>query len=269
MKNENNQWYAPIMHILQRRQLLASAVLATLRHRYAGSFLGLIWVVLGPALLLCLYAAIYLVVFRIRPTNMEPGAYVLYIFSGLVPLISFSQGLAMATGSLHANKDVLLNTVFPPELVTVKEAAASIVNLAIGVGIILVAATFVGQITLHWLLIPVVVLLLFMFLVGVTWVLALANLVVKDIQQVLTYVTIMLLVASPIGYTPDMLPQSMQMLVYFNPLAYFVIFLQSIIVLGELPDLYIMIGVSVFGIGGMAAGSFMFSRAKGVFYDYA
>ena len=56
---------------------------------------------------------------------------------------------------------------------------------------------------------------------GVCWVLSLVNLIFKDIQQVLTYVTIMLLVASPIAYTPDMLPPQLRLLIYINPLALF------------------------------------------------
>lgn len=268
MLNKPARWFAPLLHIVHKRKLLVSTIRVTLSHRFAGSILGVIWLVLGPCLLLALYATVYLVVFRIRPINMDPEVYVLYIFSGLLPLINFSQGLSMGTLSIGANKDVLLNTVFPPELVSVQEVAASIANLAIGLILVLVAAMFYGKASFYWLLVPVVIVFLFMFLVGITWVLALANLVLKDIQQILTYVTIMLLVASPVAYTPDMLPKSMQILVYFNPLAYFVIFFQSIIVLGVLPDWYIICGVVVFGGGGMALGSFVFTRAKGVFFDF-
>ena len=74
-----------------------------------------------------------------------------------------------------------------------------------------------------------------MLLAGVCWVFSLVNLVFKDIQQVLSYVTIILLVASPIAYTPDMLPAQLRLLIYLNPLAYFVVSFQSLIVLGELP----------------------------------
>ncbi|OHZ02492.1 hypothetical protein BC440_14360 [Thalassospira sp. MIT1004] len=261
--------FSPITLIWSRRHLLFAAVNTSLRQRYAGSVLGLVWIVLGPLLLLSLYAAIYLVVFRVRPPDMEPGLYVLYIFSGLVPLINFSQGLMLATTSLSADKDILLNTVYPAELVPLREVVVSLVTLAIGIGIIAVATVFLGQLFWTWLLVPVVMALLAMFLTGIAWILSLANLVLKDIQQILTYVTILLLVASPIAYTPDMLPSSLAVLIYFNPLAYFVISFQSLIVLGMLPPWPILLGISVFGIGSFVLGAYVFSRAKTVFFDYA
>ena len=111
--------------IWSRRVLLCKSVLVSLRQRFAGSTLGIVWFVLGPAILLMLYAMIYLVIFRVRPTDMDPQTYVLYIFAGLVPLLGFSQGLMQGTTSLSSNSDLLLNTVFPPELVPLRETVQS------------------------------------------------------------------------------------------------------------------------------------------------
>lgn len=259
----------PLALIWTRRHLLLAAIKVSLRQRYAGATLGLAWVVLGPILLLSLYSTIYLVVFRVRPANMDPEVYVLYIFTGLVPFINFSQGLIQGTTALSADRDVLLSTVFPPELVPLREVAVSLATLAVGIGIILVVGLFLDKLAVTWLLVPVVLLLLLMFLTGLVWILSLANLVLKDIQQLLTYVTIVLLIASPIAYTPDMLPPALQVLIYFNPLAYFIVCMQSLIVLGTLPDWPIAAGAALFGVGSIMFGSYVFSRAKAVFFDYA
>ena len=271
MKNSNldTGFLEPIYLIWSRRHLLRETVIVSLRQRYAGSTLGMAWLIVGPILLLSLYATIYLVVFRIRPTNMQAEVYVLYIFSGLVPFINFSQALVQGTTSLSSDREVLLNTVFPPELVPLREVAASLVTLAIGIGIICAVGLFIGKFSLTWLLVPIVLLLLLMFLTGLTWVLSLANLVVKDIQQLLTYVIIVLIIASPIAYTLDMLPPMLKMMVYLNPLAYFIICIQSLIVLGSLPPLPIALGAITFGISSLILGAYIFSRAKMVFFDYA
>lgn len=267
--NLNSGFLEPVYLIWSRRHLLFETVKISLRQRYAGSTLGLAWLGIGPILLLLLYAIIYLVVFRVRPINMTAETYVLYIFSGLVPFINFSQGLAQGTTALSADREVLLNTVFPPELVPLREVATSVITLTIGVVITFVAGLFLGKIAITWLLVPMVLLLLLMFLTGLTWVLSLANLVLKDIQQMLTYVTIILLISSPIAYTPDMLPSMLKVLIYFNPVAYFIICLQSLIVLGVLPHWPIVLGTLSLGIGSMALGAYVFSRAKRVFFDYA
>lgn len=255
--------------IWNRRQLLSGTVLISLRQRHAGAALGLVWLGLGPILLLMLYAAVYLIIFQVRPVGMEAEVYVLYIFTGLVPFINFSQALGQGTVSLSADREVLLNTVFPPELVPVREVAISLATLTVGVAIIFVLSLFLGKIAFTWLLVPVVFLLMFMFLAGITWMLSLVNLILKDIQQFLIYLTIFLLIASPIAYTPDMLPRSLQLLIYFNPLAYFIVSLQSLIVLGELPAWPIALGTVFFGVGSMLVGAYVFARAKTMFFDYA
>ena len=269
LKAEKRGFLEPISLIWTRRHILLETVKISLRQQYAGSTLGMAWLVLGPILLLSLYATIYLIVFRIRPANMQPEVYVLYIFSGLVPFINFSQGLIQGTTSLSKDRNVLLNTVFPPELLPLREVTASIVTLVIGVAIICVFGLFIGKFSFTWLLVPVVLFLLLLFLTGLTWILSLANLVLKDIQQILSYVTIILIIASPIAYTPDMLSPMLKILIYFNPLAYFIICIQSLIVLGTLPHWSIIVGTVIFAFSSIIIGAYVFSQAKTVFFDYA
>jgi lipopolysaccharide transport system permease protein len=66
-----------------------------------------------------------------------------------------------------------------------------------------------------------------------------------------------------------MMPASLRVLIDFNPLAYFVIAFQSLIVLGEIPPLSIIAGSIGFAIGSFLLGSWVFSRAKLVFFDHA
>jgi lipopolysaccharide transport system permease protein len=255
--------------IWSRRGLLFDSVLVALRHRFAGSTLGLIWLIAGPATLLVLYALIYLVIFRVRPGEMDPQTYVLYIFSGLVPVLAFSQGLTQGTVSLSGNRDLLLNTVFPPELVPLREAAVVTVSLGVGLAITTACGLILGKVAWTWLLVPIFLALMLMLLAGLCWTLSLINLVFKDIQQLLTYITIILLVASPVAYTPNMLPAQLRLLIYLNPLAYYVIDFQSLIVLGDVPPWPIVLGSVFFAFSSFFLGTWIFKRAKPVFFDYA
>ena len=161
---KTNAPLAMVALIWSRRELLCRSVLVSLRQRFAGSTLGLAWLVLGPALLLMLYAVIYLVIFQVRPVGMEPPTYVLYIFSGLVPLLGFSQGLMQGTVSLSGSRDLLLNTIFPPELVPLRETAIAMVSLGIGLAITAAFALLLGKVAWTWLLVPVFLVLMLMLL---------------------------------------------------------------------------------------------------------
>jgi lipopolysaccharide transport system permease protein len=249
--------------------LLRRTILDVLRKQHAGHVAGLFWLVLSPLLLMALYAMIYLVVFRVRPVTMTQGEYVLYIFSGLIPFLGFATALGAGTTALSADRNVLLNTVFPAELLPFQVVVAHHVTTAVGLVAVLLVAAGLGKASPAMLLVPVVLALQILFVVGLAWVTSLVSLVVRDIQTVLTFVTLALLVATPIGYTLDMVPSSVQLLVYGNPLAYFVLFFHELVVFERVPAWPVWAGSVVLGLGSFVAGYQVFRRAKLAFFDHA
>lgn len=236
----------PYQLFYKYRQLLWEAVKQTMRERHAGSVLGLGWLVIGPLLLLSLYALLYTVIFRIRPIGLSLTDYTLYIFSGLIPFIAFSQALTAGTSALSSNQALLLNRMFPAELIPAREVFAAGAFMAVGAAVIITFKLATGNASWAWLLLPVIVMLMAMATLGLVWGLSLANLMLKDVQQMLGYIIIMILIASPIAYTPDMVPTTMRVLLYLNPFAYYVMSFQSLLVLGQVPPLEILLGCVVF-----------------------
>ena len=261
--------FKPYWVILRHWPLLIRSILVSLRTRYAGSMLGMLWIVIGPAMLLSLYAVIYTVVFDFRPTVMSRSDYVLYIFAGLVPFLTFSQALSSGTASLVKDQALLMNAVFPAELIPLREVLSAAPMLFVGFGIIAgLKLFFFGGPLWTWILIPVIAIAMAMAVTGFVWFLSLANLVAKDVQHVITYLIIMLLISSPIAYTPDMLTGAFKLLMYANPLSYYVSSFQQVLVLGQVPPPEILFGgalISLVSFHGMYA---VFHRGKAVVLDY-
>lgn len=251
----------------QYRSLLWLSVKSTLKARYAGSLFGRGWLVVGPLLLLGLYTLIYTVVFRFRPTGMELSDYIMYIFSGLVPFIAFAQCLGAGTASLTADQGLLLNKIFPAELIPVREVLAAGSMIVVGGFVVMVFEAFTGSASWTWLFLPVNLVLMAMASIGIVWGFALLNLIAKDTLQMITYLVIMLLIASPIAYTPQMLPGTLKLLIYFNPLAYYFMSFQSILVLGELPPTPILIGSFVIAFVLFHGMYHVFGKSKFVISD--
>jgi lipopolysaccharide transport system permease protein len=237
---------APYLLFWRHRRLLIDVVRQTLRERHAGSVLGRMWLFLGPMLLLGIYALLYTVIFRIKPPGLSIEDYILYIFAGLIPFISFSQGLSAGAVALSQSKSLLLNNIFPAELIPAREVIAGGAFMAVGGGAVLIWKAVTGGAALAWLALPPLVVLFAMATIGLVWAFSLANLVVRDIQHMIGYLMILLMIASPIAFTPDMVPASIKALLYANPLAYYVMSFQSILVLGELPEFEIGLGCVVF-----------------------
>lgn len=240
------------------------------RQRYVGSVFGALWAVLYPLLQLGIYTGLYTMIFKIRPSNLDPMGYVVLVCSGLVCLMAFSEALTAATTSLSSNKSLLMNTVFPAELIPVRAAVSAQVTSMVGISVTLIAGFAWGNAKIYTvLLVPVFWMLLLMFAMGIGWILSLFSLVARDIQHMLGLITMLLFVLSPFAYTPDMVPSALKAIIYINPLSYFVLTFQSLICYGVLPDKFIAIGAIALSLVSFIVGFKIFQKSKYVFFDYA
>ena len=261
---------SPLQLIARYRSILLRTTAVEIRSLYADSALGLAWVLIGPLLLLSLYSVVYIMIFRIQPPGLSGGEYALYVFSGLVPTISFSSALSKGAGALADNRQVLLNTVFPAELLPLRAVLVQSVPMPVALAMVAVAVAVVkGGLGPAALLVPVVIVLQVMFVTGIVWVLSLLTLALRDIQQLLQYVMLILLIITPIAYTPDMIPAQLKLLMYANPLYYYVAAFQQMLVFGALPAPGILAACAGLAFASFWLGFFLFQRVKLTFYDYA
>lgn len=257
-----------IATVLRYRSIFLRTLVDEVRQKYAGSVVGLFWMVLSPLVLVTLYSIIYLVIFHVRPTSMSDYDYVLYILSGLVPFLGFADALNTGSSSLSLNKAVLLNTVYPSELVPLRAVFASHAMTVVGLVFLVLAALILGKLSWSLLLLPILLLFQVMLVVGITWVLSLASLVLRDIPHALGFVTMMLLVMSPIAYTPEMVPEKVKFVIYLNPLSYFIRGFQDVVAFGHLPSGWTMAAMIGLGLASFGVGYWVFHRVKRVFFDY-
>lgn len=252
------------------RSRIVEGVIHDVRQQYIGSVFGMVWAFLFPLLQLGIYAGLYAFIFKIRPSGLTEYTYTLLVFSGLVPLMAFGQSLSASTGSLTANKSLLLNTVFPAELIPLRSALAAHVPSLFGLVITLFLGYLLGRTSWHAVvLVPVFWIMLIMFATGLGWVLSLVSIVARDIQHSLGLIIMLVTILSPFAFTPEMVPDRIKLILYLNPLSYFVLTFQQLICYGTLPDATNAVGSIVLGIGTFVLGFTVFQKTKFVFFDYA
>jgi lipopolysaccharide transport system permease protein len=241
-----------------------------LRARYAGSLLGLGWAAAAPLLVLGIYVAVYLFIFRVggSVTGLTSTEYTLYILAGLVPFLAVSEALTLGVGSLVVNRAMVTSVVFPMDLVPVRSVLVAQTSIVVGSGVLLVGTLMAGTLSWSALLAPVIWLLLLAALLGIVWTISLLNIVVRDLQHAIAVVLMMLLIASPIVYTPAMVPDSLRLWLYANPLAQFVLAYQEVWVLGEWPSIGRLTYLVVVSLGLFLVGGWAFAKGKRVLIDY-
>lgn len=251
-------------------RLLLRVTRNDLRVRHAGSLLGIGWVAVGPLLILGVYSVVYLEVFKVRTHlfHLTGPGYVVYIFCGLVPYLAVAEALGRGVGSVVTNKAVLNNTVYPIDLTPVQAALGAQAVLVVGMPLVIVSAILTGHAHATLVAVPVVWVLMFVWLVGLNWILSMLNVAFRDLQNLITVILMVLLVASPFAYTTSQVPPAVRLIVYLNPFAYFVLAFQQVIMLGHLPDAWHAAVLVLMPIATFALGSWFFAKAKGVLLDY-
>lgn len=240
-----------------------------LKARYAGSVLGIGWAFVMPLLVLTTNAVVYTLILRVRATGLSPLQYVLYIFAGMIPYLMTAEALQSGVTSVVTSRTVWTNTVFPVDLAPPKAVLLAQASFIVGFTAILLALAITGS--LHWtaVLLPVLWLLQVLALIGLAWMLSLVNLVFRDLPNVITLLLMLVMIGSPIAYTPDMVPERLRFILVINPLAYFVRAYQRALVLGEWPDPLDALGLIVISLGLFFGGGYLFARTKVVMIDYA
>ena len=257
-------------YIRSHWRLLLRVTGQDLRLRHAGSLLGLGWVALGPLLILGVYSLIYLEVFKVRTNalHLTGPAFVIYIFCGLVPYLAVAEAMSRGVGSVVTNKAVLNNTVYPIDLTPVQAALGAQMVLVVGLPLVIVGAILTGHAHPTVFAVPIVSALMFVWLVGVNWVFSMLNVAFRDLQNLITVILMILLVASPFAYSPSQVAPAVRLIVYLNPFAYFVLAFQDLIMRGQLPDAWHTAVLLLMPTGTFLLGSWFFAKAKGVLLDY-
>jgi len=249
---------------------LFNAVKHDVKQRYAGSVLGSFWAILYPLFLVSFYATIYVVIFRVRVPNLSPEVYTVLVMGGLSAVLMFSESLSAGLGAIVNQRSLLLNTVFPAELLPPRSVLASQVPSLVALMFASIAAVFLGSTSpVAILVVPITWVLLIMFLVGLVWIFSLIALVLRDIQQGVNIINMSMMVLSPMAYTPDMVPGALKFIIWLNPISYFILCLQAPLALGVWPSPTAMIGAACLGIGTFFIGLTFFRRARFAFVDYA
>jgi lipopolysaccharide transport system permease protein len=254
--------------ILRYRRLLASMTRVELGKRHAGSILGMVWVILQPALLLSVYLFVYMVVFQYRFPGFSRIDYVLYVFCGLVPYLGFMEALTTGALSIKQNMHLVKNVMLPIELIPVRSVIVGMASQFVSIALVLLLVTANGALSWHVLWLPAVVVLQVMWLVGLTWILSSLTVALPDITYFINLFAFLLMFLSPIGFKPDMLPRGFGWVLYLNPIYYMTEMYRDSMLYGQWPSLTVATGYVAMCLGTFALGSAFFERFKGVLTDY-
>lgn len=202
--------------------LVKQFTLRNVELRHKGSRLGLIWSVLNPLLMLGLYVFVFGYVqpgsFGVLPDETKLD-FALGIFVGLTVFHLFSEVLGTAPTVIMSNPNFVKKVVFPLEILPAASVGASVIHMLGSLTLALIGIAAVGPgLTASVFWIPVILLPLILFLLGVAWFFAAVGVFFRDISQIVTLLTLGLMFASAVFYSASSLPPTAWSILRFNPM---------------------------------------------------
>lgn len=216
---------ALIRSLRTNADLLGQLVRRDVAGRYKGSVLGLLWSFLNPVVMLVVYTVVFSVVFRARwPGGSESRTeFALVLFTGLMVFNFFSECVNRAPSLIVGNVNYVKKVVFPLELLPIVSMGTAgfhfLVSLAVWLGFYVI---FFGLPHPAFVQLPLVLVPLLFLTAGLSWLLASLAAYLRDVGQVVSVLTTILLFLSPVFFPVSILPPGYQQVVRLSPLTYIV-----------------------------------------------
>jgi len=255
----------------RNRWLLRYFVHRQVTRSYRGSYLGFLWALLGPLIWVFFLSLIFskVIGIRFRVVEGDPTLnFGLFLYCGLLPFLAFSESLNKGINSIKGNSGLVQKVVFPLELLPFTNAIASLIDKFFGVGALLLILLVLEH-RWHWtvVLLPLIVVVQLLFILGLTYLMAVAGTYVPDIAEVMRPIIRGMFFVTPILWPTGKLPESLGWIVDYNPLAYLVESYRALILYGELPGLMSSVYFSLFATALFVVGFAVFVRLKPGFAD--
>lgn len=246
----------------RHRYLFEQLVRRELRQKYQGSILGVAWYLINP---LVLMGAYYLMFGRVFKVVSHPD-YPLFLMVGLVVWIFFSQALLSSAPSLLDQGALIRKAPFPRETIPAAVVTVQAVTFLVVLGLVSVVTLAIrGSISPALLLLPLVLVALYGFVLGLGLIVSVLHAHFRDVAPILSAALLPWFFLSPIFFAPSDITDKEAArfaMEWLNPIAPFIEAIRSVVYDGQAPSLAALAYVVVAAVLALLAGRALFSRLQ-------
>ena len=252
------------------RVFFQNLVVRQIRQDYLENITGFAWLILQPLILLAVYAFVFSTIFKARIPEAADIGFVPYLAVAFWPWTAFSEAILRANNSITANGALIGKVAFATEQIPLATVTATFIMHLIGYLAVLVVLQLMGT-DIHWLyLLPVllVLLLMWVFACAISLFTSAIQVFVRDLAQMLPPLMTFWFFTTPILYSSSYLPESIQKLTLWNPMAWFIARLRELLLFGEMSLDYTALFIVVFVLVFAWLSLRFFRRFSGHFEDF-
>jgi lipopolysaccharide transport system permease protein len=261
----------PFVQMWHHGDLIQAILRREVRERFKGSVAGWMWAVIAPLLAIAVYSFAFTTNLQLPLTgNLSDSrlGYALFIFSGIIVFNFFSEMAFRAPMLLHEYSHYIKQTIFPSDMLAVISTLRATAYTLISVGVMLcfhLAATH----TLPWtvILLPLVIVPLAAFLVGMSWFLCAIGAFTRDAGYLMINLIPIFMFLTPVFYPQSAIPAPWNVVLYANALTGYTEVMRDFVLLGTVPSWQVYCWTLFTSISTFYFGYWFFDRYRNVIVD--
>ena len=207
--------------LIASRQVIWDLTLKDLKQRYLGSYLGILWAFIQPAVTVFIFWFVFQVGFKSKPVGDFP--FVLWLVCGMFPWFFFTDAWSSATNSIIANSFLVKKVVFRVDLLPVIQIASALLINSFFVALLFVMFAAYGYMpSVYNLQVFYYLFALICLVFGLSLITATLAVFMRDVGQLVGMLLQFGFWGTPIFWSLDILPDRFQWIFQLNPLYYIV-----------------------------------------------
>lgn len=229
-----------------------------IKRKYSRSYLGILWSVLNPLLSMTVLSMIFTQIFKRAIENFP-----IYYLTGYIIWLAFTGATNAAMTTLVDNKMLLIKVKLPMEVFILTRVYTALVNMGYSV-VAYVIMLVVFRVTPKWtmLLFPVIIVLLFLFSLGISYILATAYVFFGDVKHLYSVILTLWMYCSAIFYPIDNLEGVIRVVIEWNPIFNYIDAARSIVMYGQIPPTWEIARMILWAAGMYVFGYYIFRKHK-------
>jgi lipopolysaccharide transport system permease protein len=253
-QNIFERYYHKIKGILG---LSFSLAVAKFKTRNEGSYLGILWYLIEPLLLFVLILFVRGAAF----SDVGIDNYPIYLIIGLLTLQFFSKSTTSSLKEVEENKNYIKNMKISHESLVISDVLRMIFSHFFEFIILIVLMVVFGGYFFGVIFYPLVFFSYVLFILGVCFLFAVIGAFIKDLSNIWSIFTMLLLFASPIFYSVEK-GSLLYKLNLFNPIFHYANALRDILISGQVPALINIVALILFPLLFILFGLWIFEKYK-------
>jgi homopolymeric O-antigen transport system permease protein len=244
------------MYLFEYSELIKNLVSSDLKVKYQSSVLGFAWSMLNPLLMMLVLYAVFNNIFR-----FEQEHFALYLLIGIIAWRFLANGTMTAMSSIVGKPSLVTKIFIPREVLTFSMAMSAFISSILEFAVLIPLLLILGvSLSFTVLLFPVIHILFFIMVYGVSLVLASLYVYYRDLNQIWDILLQVGFYLAPIIYPLSLVPEKYIFYYMLNPVTRLMVMYRDILLYNTIPSALDFLIVAMCGLIFLIVGTMIFRK---------